>query len=69
MYQGPVRAMARERRVPYLDLDGEHALPSSDFHDLVHLVEPGRARWQRRLAKELVALMATDDAAGRSAAR
>jgi len=69
MYQGPVRAMARERRVPYLDLDGEHALPSSDFHDLVHLVEPGRARWQRRLARELVALMATDDAAGRSAAR
>jgi hypothetical protein len=62
MYQGPVRAMARERHVPYLDLEREHALPSSDFHDLVHLVEPGRARWQRRLAGELVALMARDGA-------
>jgi hypothetical protein len=62
-YQRPVRAMARERRVPYLDLESENALPSSDFHDLVHLVEPGRAHWQRRLARELVALMARDDAA------
>ena len=60
MYQGPVRAMARERGVPYLDLERENALPSTDFHDLVHLVEPGRAHWQRRLARELVALMARD---------
>lgn len=62
MYQGPVRAMARARRVPYLDLERTDALPSSDFHDLVHLVEPGRARWQRRLARELAALMAADAA-------
>jgi hypothetical protein len=65
-YRDPVRAMARERRVPYLERD--HALPSSGFHDLVHLVEPGRARWQRRLAKELVTLMAAD-AEQRTAAR
>ena len=62
MYRRPVRAMAAARRVPYLDLESENALPSSDFHDLVHLVEPGRARWQERLARELVALMARDDA-------
>ena len=61
-YQRPVRAMARERHVPYLDLERDNAIPSSDFHDLMHLVEPGRARWQRRLARELVALMARDDA-------
>ena len=61
-YQRPVRAMARERHVPYLDLERENAIPSSDFHDLMHLVEPGRARWQQRLARELVALMARDDA-------
>ncbi len=67
-YQPPVRAMARERHVPYLDLERENALPSSDFHDLMHLVEPGRARWQGRLATELVALMARDDAE-QSAAR
>jgi hypothetical protein len=60
MYRGPVRVLARERGVPYLDLERENALPSSDFHDLVHLVEPGRRHWQRRLARELVALMAAD---------
>jgi hypothetical protein len=67
MYRGPVRAIARARRVPYLDLEREAALPSSDFHDLVHLVEPGRARWQRRLARELAALMAADAAQTRAA--
>jgi hypothetical protein len=68
LYQRPVRAMARERSVPYLDLERENAIPSSEFHDLVHLVEPGRARWQLRLAGELVTLMERDDA-GLSAVR
>lgn len=69
MYQTPVRALARARGVPYLDLDGENALPSSDFHDLVHLVEPGRARWQRRLARELTGLLAPEVAEGAAARR
>jgi len=60
MYQTPVRALARDRGVPYVELDRADPLPSSDFHDLMHLVEPGRARWQGRLAGELVRLMAAD---------
>lgn len=62
-YQTPVRALARDRGVPYVELDRAYPLPSSDFHDLMHLVEPGRARWQGRLAGELVRLMAADDVA------
>jgi hypothetical protein len=59
-YRDPVRAIARARRVPYLDLVRDDPLPNSDFHDLVHLVEPGRAHWQRRLARELATLMTAD---------
>jgi len=46
--------------VPYLDFNQALAIPSADFHDLSHLVEPGRVVWQRRLAEELVRLMGAD---------
>ena len=56
-YREPVRTLAREHDVPYLDFNRELAIPSADFHDLSHLVEPGRVLWQTRLAEELVALL------------
>jgi hypothetical protein len=56
-YRAPVRALARQRGVPYLDFNRELAIPSADFHDLSHLVEPGRVLWQKRLAEELVTLL------------
>jgi len=56
-YREPVQALARERGVPYLDFNRELAIPSADFHDLSHLVEPGRVLWQKRLAEELVTLL------------
>jgi len=56
-YREPVQALARERGVPYLDFNRELAIPSADFYDLSHLVEPGRVLWQKRLAEELVALL------------
>ncbi len=60
MYQGPVRANgARTGRAVPRPRARERA-PEPDFHDLVHLVEPGRTHWQRRLARELAALMARD---------
>jgi len=31
---------------------------SSDFADLFHLVEPGRVKWQLRLSKTVVSLLA-----------
>jgi len=56
-YRAPARALARKHGVPYLDFNQALAIPSADFHDLSHLVEPGRVLWQKRLAEELVALL------------
>ncbi len=56
-YQVPVAALSREYGVPYLDFNAALDLPDGDFHDLSHLVEPGRVLWQHRLAQELVTLM------------
>ena len=53
----PVRALARVQGIPYVDFNRELALPSADFQDLSHLVEPGRVLWQKRLAEELVTLL------------
>jgi hypothetical protein len=61
-YRVPVQALARERGVPYVDFNHDVAIPSADFHDLSHLVEPGRVLWQKRLAEELVALLGADAA-------
>src|SRR5665647_1110352 len=63
-YREPVQALARERDVPYLDFNRELAIPSADFHDLSHLVEPGRVLWQRRLAQKLVSLMGPSGTGG-----
>ena len=59
-YQEPTQAMAVKYDVPYVDFNQELQLKSADFHDLSHLVEPGRVIWQRRLAQELVRLMGAD---------
>ncbi len=56
-YREPVKELAGEHGVPYLDFNRELAIPSADFHDLSHLVEPGRELWQTRLAEELVTLL------------
>jgi hypothetical protein len=56
-YQAPTQALARELGVPYVDFNASLGLPNGDFHDLSHLVEPGRALWQHRLAEELATLM------------
>ena len=61
-YYEPVESLAAEHGVPYLDFNAELRIGDRDFHDLTHLVEPGRVVWQRRLAQEVVKLMgpATD---------
>jgi hypothetical protein len=56
-YRQPARAMAAKYRVPYIDFNRDLALKNGDFHDLSHLVEPGRVIWQHRLAQELVRIM------------
>lgn len=62
-YQRPVRALAKRYGAPYIDFNDQLDLPSADFYDLSHLVEPGRVVWQRRLASELVRLMKDADSA------
>ena len=59
-YQKPARAMAAEYDVPYVDFNQELQLKNAYFHDLSHLVEPGRVIWQHRLAQELVRLLGAD---------
>ena len=56
-YRGPVAALAAEYEVPYLDFNAGLKLRNEDFHDLSHLNESGRVRWQGALAKELARLM------------
>ena len=59
-YQKPAQALAAKYDVPYADFNQELNLKNADFHDLSHLVEPGRVIWQHRLARELVRLMGAD---------
>ena len=59
-YQRPAKALAAKYDVPYVDFNQELGLKNADFHDLSHLVEPGRVIWQHRLAQEMVQLMGAD---------
>lgn len=56
-YQEPTRALAARYGATYLDFNEKLDIPNTDFHDLSHLVEPGRVVWQHALATELVRLM------------
>ena len=57
LYQAPARALAAKYAVPYLDFNAAARIPSADFRDLSHLVEPGCVIWQRELARELASLL------------
>jgi len=59
-YQVPLHKLAAEFGVSYLDFNAAAAIPSADFFDISHLVQPGRVIWQSRLAQELAALMGPD---------
>ena len=61
-YRPRVTALAEQFGVPYIDYSAELPLENGDFHDLSHLVEPGRVLWERRLAEELVKLLGDDGA-------
>ncbi len=60
MYRPRVRELADEFGVPYVDFNDELPLTNADFHDLSHLVEPGRVVWETRLAEELARLLGPD---------
>jgi len=56
-YTSGCRALARKRDVPWVSFVSAARLPNADFYDLWHLVEPGRAVWQRLLSAKTVALL------------
>jgi hypothetical protein len=68
-YKVPVMALAGEYDVAYVDVNEAAAVPDDDFHDLSHLVESGRERWQRQLAKALVPLLREAGAASAGGAK
>jgi hypothetical protein len=57
-YLEDCRRLAATSGVPFLSFVEQAALANSDFYDLMHLVEPGRAKWQARLAREVAAILA-----------
>ena len=57
MYREDCRKLAARSGVPFLSFVEEVGLKNTEFYDLAHLVEPGRAKWQARLAAEVVALL------------
>jgi len=48
----------RNTTIPKINFLKRTHLVSSDFADLFHLVEPGRVKWQLRLSKTVVSLLA-----------
>jgi hypothetical protein len=53
-YRRGARTAAADFGVPYEDFVARIGLSSSDFVDVAHLVEPGRAKYQRRLSRLVV---------------
>jgi hypothetical protein len=56
-YLEDCRRLAAVNGVPFLSFVEEVGLRNTEFYDLMHLVEPGREKWQARLAEEVVALL------------
>jgi hypothetical protein len=57
-YRDSCRALAKKYGIPKIDFLDKVPLVSGDFYDLYHLVEPGRVKWQLRLSKTVVSLLA-----------
>ena len=51
------RRLAARKQIPFLSFADDIGLVNRDFYDLVHLVGPGREKWQTRLSREVVKLM------------
>jgi len=56
-YRAGARKIAARYDIPYLDFVADVKLANGDFYDNMHLVEPGRLKWQKRLSTEVVALL------------
>ena len=57
-YRDSCRALAKKYTIPKINFLKRDHLVSSDFADLFHLLEPGCVKWQLRLSKTVVSLLA-----------
>ena len=67
-YRRGARSAAAAYGIPYVDFVAHIGLTSHDFVDVSHLVEPGRARYQRRLSRLVVAKLKQYGLTGRGSA-
>lgn len=51
-YRDACQALALEYGISFSRFVGTVGLRSADFYDIIHLLKPGRTKWQPRLAKE-----------------
>jgi hypothetical protein len=51
------RSLAALHDIPFVSLEAQARLVNADFHDLAHMVESGRVKWQRPLAKRTAGLL------------
>jgi hypothetical protein len=56
-YRADSRRLAAQEDIPFLDFVAKAGLKNAEFYDLYHLVEPGRAKWQKRLSADIVPLL------------
>jgi len=56
-YRYGCRSLAALHDIPFVSLVAQARLVNADFHDLAHMVESGRVKWQRLLAKRTAGLL------------
>ena len=56
-FRDKCKALASKYKIPWVSQVSAAKLPSTDFYDLWHLVEPGRTVWQDLLSAKTAALL------------
>ena len=56
-YRATCRQLAAKYGIPFVDMVGAARFANSDFYDMWHAVQPGRAKWQLLLSDETVKLL------------
>ena len=57
-FRSKCKTLAAKYKIPWVSQVSAAKLPSTDFYDLWHLVEPGRTVWQNLLSAKTAALLA-----------
>jgi hypothetical protein len=63
-YLDACRELDAQGVAPFVTFVDELAIPNDDFYDLFHLLKPGRAVWEPRLAEETARLIESGGASG-----